>query len=213
MGGQVVLDLISSFVVFGWLLLMTLRGNTANNENYQTLKGDCLVQQNLVAFTKLLEYDFRKIGFCKEPNNIPDPTVAIILADTNKIKFLTDVDFGSGPDGVVDTLYYYIGPTSELSMTPNPRDRLIYRVVNHDVAKGTALGLTTFSLKYYDDQGIQIPTPVSAANLSQIQIIQISICIENVYAGAISETAPLNTQYASAFWQQMRLSTRNYKVR
>ena len=211
MGAQVMIDLIGSIVVFGWLLLMTLRVNTANNENMQTLNGDLLVQENLVAVTQLLEYDFRKIGFCKEPNNLPDPTRAIVLADTSRLKFLTDVDNGSGPDGVVDSVYYYLGPTSELSQTPNPRDRYLYRVVNSNPPKGANLGITSFSMKYFDRSGVQIPTPVGGAELQKIQTIQITLSVENVYASTIVETT--NKQYSSAFWQQVRLSSRNYRNR
>ena len=78
MGSQVIIDLIASTVLFGWLLLTTIRVGTANSENMQTYGGELLVQQNLVELTRLLEYDFRKIGFCKEPNSIPDPTKAIL---------------------------------------------------------------------------------------------------------------------------------------
>jgi type II secretory pathway component PulJ len=211
MGAQVMIDLIGSIVVFGWLLLMTLRVNTANNENMQTLNGDLLVQENLVAVTQLLEYDFRKIGFCKEPNNLPDPTKAIVLADTSRIKFLTDVDNGGGPDGVVDSVYYYLGPTSELSQTPNPRDRYLYRVVNAATPKGANLGITSFTMKYFDRNGVPIPTPVGATELQKIQTVQITLSVENVYASTIVETT--NKQYSSAFWQQVRLSSRNYRNR
>ena len=55
--------------------------------------------------------------------------------------------------------------------------------------------------------------PVTAANLQKIQTIQISLIVENVVAGELVETAPINTQYSSAFWQQMRLSSRNYRNR
>ena len=57
MGAQVMIDLIGSIVVFGWLLLMSLRVNTQNQENMQTLNGDLLVQENLVAVTQLLEME------------------------------------------------------------------------------------------------------------------------------------------------------------
>ena len=213
MGSQTIMDIIGSLVVFGWLFLMTLQGNVANSENIQTLKGDLLVQENLVEVTRLLEYDFRKIGFCNEPNSLPDPTMAIRAADSNSIKFLTDLDNGSGPDGVLDSLTYYLGDTTELSQTPNPRDRFLYRKVNNIAAKGANLGITSFTLKYYDAVGNRIPAPVSAVNLQRIQTIQITLSVENVYAATISETAPLNTQYSSAFWQQMRMSTRNYRNR
>lgn len=211
MGSQVIIDLIGSIVVFGWLLLMSLRVNTANSENVQSLNGDLLVQENLVAVTQLLEYDFRKIGFCREPNNLPDPTKAILVADTSRLKFLTDLDFGTGPDGTVDSVYYYMGPTSELSATPNPRDRYLYRVVNDETPKGANLGITSFSMKFFDRSGVQLSTPVTGVELQKIQTVQITLSIENVYASTIVETT--NKQYSSAFWQQVRLSSRNYRNR
>jgi len=214
MGSQAILDVIGSFVLFGWLLLSTIRVGTANSENMQSYGGELLVQENLVEITKLLEYDFRKIGYCKEPNNIPDPTRAILLADTSRLKFLTDVDLtGTGPDGVVDSIYYYLGPTSELASTTNPRDRMLYRVVNAATPKGANLGVTSFKLRYFDGQGVAIGTPVTGANLQKIQTIQISLIVENTVAAEIVETAPVNQRYSSAFWQQMRLSSRNYRNR
>ena len=214
MGSQVIIDVIGSFILFGWLLLSTIRVGTANSENMQTYGGELLVQENLVEITKLLEYDFRKIGYCKEPNNLPDPTKAIVLADSARIKFLTDVDIdGSGPDGSVDSVFYYLGPASDLASTTNPRDRMLYRVVNTATPLGANLGVTSFVLRYYDGQGIPIASPVSAANLQKIQTIQISIIVENTVAAELEETAPVNQQYSSAFWQQMRLSSRNYRNR
>ena len=214
MGSQAIMDLIGSALIFGWMLLMTIRAETGNNENMRNLKGDLLVQQNLVEVTKLLEYDFRKIGFCNEPNNLPDPTRAILVADSNTIKFLEDVDLdGTGPDGMIDSVCYYLGPASELANTPNPRDRLLYRVVNTQPAKGANLGITTFALAYFDQFGNKINAPVPQSDLQKIQSIQITISVENVYNDTVVETAPLNTQYSSAFWQQMRLSSRNYRNR
>ncbi len=214
MGAQVIIDLVGSFIIFGWLLLTSIRLSVANSENMQTYGGELLVQENLVELTKLLEYDFRKIGFCLEPNRIPDPTRAIILADSTRLKFLTDVDLtGAGPDGIVDSLYYFLGPTSELSSTMNPRDRLLYRVVNAEAPKGSNLGVTSFRFRYFDSVGNEIGLPITGNNLQKIQTIQISLIVENVVAGELVETAPINTQYSSAFWQQMRLSSRNYRNR
>jgi type II secretory pathway component PulJ len=213
MGSQTVIDIIGSFIIFGWLLMMSLRMNTANSENMQTYRGELLVQENLVEVTKLLEYDFRKIGYCREPNNLADPTKAIIQADSSRIRFLTDVDRGSGPDGVVDTVTYYLGDTTELALTQNPRDRLLYRVVSGYAARGSNLGVSYFNLKYFDSQGSQLSTPVISGDLQRIQTIQISLVVENTMAAELVETSPINQQYASAFWQQMRLSSRNYRNR
>jgi type II secretory pathway component PulJ len=64
MGSQTILDLIASTMVFGTLLMIALRLNGGTMENMQSFREDILVQQNLVAVTVLLEYDFRKIGYC-----------------------------------------------------------------------------------------------------------------------------------------------------
>ncbi|HUI64027.1 MAG TPA: hypothetical protein VL126_04240 [Bacteroidota bacterium] len=213
MGFQTVIDLIASSVIFGWLFLISVSNNAANNENSQSTQGELLCQLNLVELTKTLEYDFRKIGYCKEPDKIPNPTLAILLADSTRIKFLTDVDMGSGPDGNVDSLYYYLGPTSDIHGMNNPQARILYRVVNTQPALGSNLGVTNFKLTYYDRFGTLIPTPVASANLQNIYSIQISMSVQNVVASALSETAPLNQQFQSAFWQQRRLSSRNYTNR
>jgi hypothetical protein len=215
MGFQTVIDLIGSSVIFGWLFLITITANVSNKEDFQSNQGELLCQQNLVELTKLLEYDFRKIGFCKEPDRLPNPTLAIRLADSTRIKFLTDLDLdGTGPDGIVDSLYYYLGPAGEIrGGMNNPRVRILYRAVNDLPVAGSNLGVTNFKLTYYDRFNNVIPTPVSGPNLQSIFSIQISLSVENIVASAIVETAPQNTQFQSAFWQQRRLSSRNYQNR
>src|SRR5690242_16550239 len=146
MGSQTILDLIASTMVFGSLLVIVLRINMGTAENMQMYRGDLLVQQNLVEITKLLEYDFRKIGYCKDPTKIPDPSQAIRYADSIKIKFYTDFPTSSDPkgDGNLDSLTYYVGPKSEASATPNPNDMLLYRVENNATPVGVNLGVTQF---------------------------------------------------------------------
>ena len=214
MGFQTIVDLIGSSVIFGWLFLITITASTSNKEDFQANQGELLCQQNLVELTKLIEYDFRKIGFCKEPDRLPNPTLAILLADSTRIKFLTDLDLdGTGPDGNIDSLYYYLGPTGQMRGMNNPRVRMLYRVVNNLPAAGSNLGVTNFKLTYYDRFNVPIATPVVQADLQKIFSIQISMSVENVVASAISETAPMNTQFQTAFWQQRRLSSRNYQNR
>ncbi|HEX7573558.1 MAG TPA: hypothetical protein VF514_10730 [Bacteroidota bacterium] len=214
MGLQTVIDLIGSTVIFGWLFLITITANGANREDFQSNQGELLCQQNLVELTKLLEYDFRKIGFCKEPDRLPNPTLAILLADSTRIKFLTDLDLdGTGPDGNVDSLYYYLGPPGAAGAGDNPRVCILYRVVNNQPVAGSNLGVTNFRLTYYDRFNNVIPVPVAQPNLQSIFSIQISLSVENTIASALAETSPQNTQYQSAFWQQRRLSSRNYQNR
>jgi hypothetical protein len=214
MGIQTVIDLIGSTVIFGWLFMITITANGVTREDFQSNQGELLCQQNLVELTKLLEYDFRKIGFCKEPDRLPNPTLAILLADSTRIKFLTDLDLdGTGPDGNVDSLYYYLGPPGAAGTGNNPRARILYRVVNNLPAAGSSMGVTNFRLTYYTRFNDTLVTPVVQADLQKIFSIQISLSVENMIASALAETAPQNTQYQSAFWQQRRLSSRNYQNR
>jgi hypothetical protein len=212
MGLQTVIDLIGSSVIFGWLFLITITAGVSNKEDFQSNQGELLCQQNLVELTKLLEYDFRKIGYCKEPDRLPNPALAILLADSTRIKFLTDLDLdGTGPDGLVDSLYYYLGPPG--GMMNNPNTCILYRVVNNLPAAGSNMGVTSFKLTYFDQFNNIIGTPVAQANLQNIYSIQISMSVQNVVASALAETAPINSQFQSAFYQQRRLSTVNYMNR
>jgi len=204
MGFSDVLDLAGSILIGGLIMLILFRMNDAAVENVYNNGGELSLQQNLAVTAKVLEYDFRKIGYCAEWKKIPDPSKSILLADSTRIKFLTDIDKdGSGPDGDVDTLYYYLGPASELTQTPNPRDRFLYRVVNNESPKGINLGVTQFKLIYFDAIGDTINFPITVP--SEIYTLEINLTIENV--------AGYNEQYSSAFWRQIRLTARNLRNR
>jgi type II secretory pathway component PulJ len=210
MGSQTVLDLIGSSMVFGLLLLMTIRINASNSENIQSFHGDLIVQQNLVTLTSILEFDFRKLGYCKDPTKIPDPSKAILQADSNKIRFLTDLN----NDGTLDSLSYYIGPTSEASATPNPNDHLFYRVENNKTPGGVNLGVTKFDLRYFDAMKHQLSFPI--ANRGLIQLMQITIQCET-YAPtmftSLGGTMDKLSAYQSAYWRQVRMVAKNLRNR
>jgi hypothetical protein len=204
MGFSDVLDLAGSILIGGLIMLILFRMNSTAVENVYNNGGELSLQQNLAVTAKVLENDFRKIGYCAEWQKIPDPSKSILLADSTRIKFLTDIDKdGTGPDGEVDTLYYYLGPTSELAETPNPRDRFLYRVINNESPKGINLGVTQFKLVYFDALGDTINFPIAVP--SEIYTLEINLTVEN--------TAGYNEQYSSAFWRQIRLTARNLRNR
>ncbi len=194
MGFAVLIDVLGSMIIGGFLLLTLFRFNDNATHNTYTYSGELTIQENMVATIEVLEYDFKKIGYCENPFGIPNPARAIVYADTAEIKFLTDTDF----DGDVDTMHYYLGDTSELSGTPNPNDRLLYRSINGD-SKGVNLGVTEFKMKFYDVLGFEIPTPRSAP--TGISSMQVDIKVEN--------TAAYDEDYHYAYWRQIRLSARN----
>jgi hypothetical protein len=225
MGSQTILDLIASTMVFGSLLLMALRINVGNAENYQAFRSDLVVQENLVAISVLLEHDFRRIGYCADPRKMPDPPDAIIYADTSKITYVTDIPTdvigtsGWLGDGVLDTVSYYVGSTtsSEALVTPNPNDRLLYRVVNQETAIGTNLGVTTFNMQFYNTTKDLLNGSVNGGvvpNCREIQSIQITIEVQN-YSKISNQinTAAFDTLYQSAYWRQVQIVAKNLSAR
>ncbi|HTX20143.1 MAG TPA: hypothetical protein VMG34_15945 [Bacteroidota bacterium] len=221
MGSQVILDLIASSLTFGTLLLMAIRLNGGVSESSQMYNGDLLVQSNITTVINMIETDFRRIGYCANPANLPDPTKAIVYASDTAITFQTDLPISStnmNGDSVIDVVKYYVGSTSELSMTPNPRDRILYRVVNNKPPKGANLGVTQFSLVYFAGNGTPfddtLKTPVPTAQLGAISAMQITIQVENMAAQTLRyNTAKFDNQYSNAFWRQVRLVSRNLQNR
>ncbi len=199
MGISVLLDILGSTVIGGILMMNLFQINNTAVENNYTGNGELIAQTNLSTIVQVLEYDFRKIGYCADWQKIPIPTQAIISADSTSIKYLTDVD----SDGNVDSMYYYLGPTSELTETPNPRDRLLYRVVNNEAPVGVNLGVTEFSLCFFDVLGNLISFPITVPG--EIYTMQIDITVEDV--------AAYDEQYSTAFWRQIRLAAKNLRNR
>ncbi|OGU42570.1 MAG: hypothetical protein A2315_06805 [Ignavibacteria bacterium RIFOXYB2_FULL_35_12] len=199
MGTNVILDIMGSIIIGGILMITLFRISDRATESTYNKTGDLTIQQNIASVVRTLEYDFRKIGYCADWTQIPNPSKSIIFAKSDGIKFLTDVD----RDGKVDTMYYYTGPVSELIYTANPRDRILYRVVNNEKPVKVNLGVTQFDLVYYNVDKEIIPTPVSV--LGEIYTIQISVAVEDIEA--------YDQKYSQVFWRQIRLVAKNLRNR
>ena len=186
-------------IIGGILLSITLRLNGAATEKTYNNGAELSLQENMATVAEMLETDFRKIGFCSDWNKFPDPSKAIVYADESSIKYLTDLD----SDTNMDSIRYYLGPTSELLSTPNPRDRMLYRVANNEAPLTSNLGVTQFRLVYFDALGDTIAPPITTPGL--INSIEINLAVESV--------AAYDTLYSSAFWRQIRLVARNLRNR
>ena len=199
MGFSVILDLLGSTIVGGILLMTLFRVNGTAVENNYTGNGELIAQQNLATIVQILETDFRRIGYCADWQKIPDPTLSILEVDSSMIKYLTDVD----ADGNVDTVKYYLGPTTELLSTANPRDRFLYRVVNNEKPVGVNLGVTGFKMEFFNTLGSKLSFPIS--NPGSIYSMQVDITVEDISA--------YNEQYSTAYWRQIRLAAKNLRNR
>jgi len=199
MGFSTILDILGSMIIGSILLSITLRLNdSATGKTYYN-SAELSLQENMATIAQIIETDFRKIGYCADWNKFPDPSKAVVYADSSSIKYLTDID----SDSNMDSIRYYLGPTSELLSTPNPRDRMLYRVLNNETPKTSNLGVTQFRLIYFDALGDTIPPPITTPGL--INSVEINLAVESV--------AAYDTSYSSAFWRQIRLVARNLKNR
>jgi type II secretory pathway component PulJ len=199
MGFSTLLDVISSMIIGGMLLSIVLRLSDRATEKTYNNSCELSLQQNLSTIARMIEYDFKKIGYCADWTKIPVPSRSILTADISKLKFLTDVD----KNGELDSIYYYLGPTSELLNTSNPRDRILYRVVNNELPSESNVGITDFHMVYFDALGDTINYPILIPG--EISSIEVNITVENV--------AAYDTAYSSAFWRQIKLVARNLKKR
>jgi hypothetical protein len=199
MGFATLLDIIGSMIIGGILMSIAWRLNDASTEKTYNYSGELTLQQNLKTIVEMIEYDFRKIGYCDVPGSLPD---TITYADANKINFYTDLKPLNGVANM-DLVSYYLGPTSECSSTPNPRDRILYRVENNATPKASNLGVTQFRLVYMDALGDTLDVPVADPNL--IKTIEINVAVESV--------AAYDTLYSHAIWRQIRMASRNISAR
>ena len=196
---SIMLDLIGSVIIAGFVILMGLRLNETVSGSADASMAGLNVQQSMADIVQDLESDFRKIGY-----NIPDPRLSIAIADTGHIKFFSDLY----KTGTIDSVEWFTGPV--LTTLPNPNIRVLFRKFNTDDALGAAgLGVTQFYLRYFNAKGDTI-YPLDASRYSQIWTIELSLRVESPYK-VEDAVNPENSQFAATYWRQTRLSSRNIK--
>ena len=179
------IDLIGSLALIGVLILTVATVNVNMNQALYESTFELTAQQNLVELARTLEYDFLKIGY-------HGPKPAIVSADSVSITFKADLQ----NVGVVDSVRYFLGSTTDpgVASTPNPRDRVLYRVNNSEPQRGTSLGVVQFHLTYYDSSGAM------TSNLNLIKSIKVQLGVESPY--------PVDSTYSGAYWEKL-ISPRN----
>ena len=146
---NVLLDIFGSIFIAGILLLMILKLNLfASNANYYS-DNELKLQQNAKTLAEVINYDLRKIGYNYD-------STALIIAQPTRIKFYADMNApGTTGHGTVDVVEYYLGDSTEVTSTPNSRDKVLYRIVNDiDTIGGPSLGLVDLKFSYLNSQGI-----------------------------------------------------------
>lgn len=172
------LNLIGSIVIGGLLFLAINRFNSSMIQNSQEVTLNTNTGSNLSAISKLIQFDFNRIGLGVSFNISP-----ILTADSSRMVFLSDIDM----NGVVDTLSYILSGSEMAPGTENPRDKILYRIVNNQNLTDAALGITKFRLNYFDNMGNETMDP------ALIRRVDISLTLES--------TMPYDNNYSTFFWQ------------
>jgi len=201
-----ILDIIFSLLLGGLLFLSIINSNSVVNENSTIINGQMAVQQMLISTAQIVEGEFRNMGM-----GVDERELSVISAFDTAITFRSDLD----RNGVIDTISYWLGPTSELSQTQNENDRFLHRRVNNGATQSIGI-VTRFNLKYFSQNELDtlIP-PVSFSDLSMIKIVEITMEVQTSY-GLYKDPRDVksgerNATYPSSFWRQTRLASQNLK--
>ena len=159
------LDVLIAFFFLGVLILIGLTVDSNMRAHTIVTSQDYSVQTNTRVLTDIIEYDFRKIG-----HGLINPLGSVASADTSHIIFSYDRHPLSAFDSI--RVEYSLLPANS---TPNPNDKLLLRRVNGANINGAALGVTRFFLKYFNQQGAQLATPVTADSLRRIRLIELTL--------------------------------------
>ena len=141
------------------------------------------MQQNSKTLAEIIDHDFRKIGYDYD-------STAFVQADSERISFYSDIN----RNGSIDFVSYFLGDTSEVTGTTNPKDRILYRVVNSDTISGPSLGLTKAKFSYLDDASTETST------LSDIKYVRAELWVESI--------EPVGEEYIFTYWE-MTINPRN----
>ncbi len=171
-----IIDLIGSFVIIGAVMLTIFALTTNLNQASYNKSFSTTTQTNATTLARVLDYDIVKIGY-----HTSKP--AMIIAKTDSMSFKADLL----DDGNVKTVQYFLGSTSGMSNTKNPRDKVFYRIEGgKTIAMG--LGVTGIQFSYYNNDGF------ATAALDSIKSIRVKITIESA--------TPVDTSYSVISWQK-----------
>ncbi len=145
-----ILDLLGATIIGGMVLMLILNLNIYSGRVKYSSDLDLQVQGNSKTLAEILSSDLRKIGY-------KHGSGAITEADSNKISFYSDID----NNGSVNLVSICTSVPAAVPATPNPHDRILYRIVDNDTSKGPSLGLTRLKFTYMKLNGALTTIPDS----------------------------------------------------
>lgn len=177
------LDILQSIIIGSMIFLMILSFKFRMRVVSEDVLGYNLTQSDIISTSHTIEYDFYKIGYNCSPKE------KIVLAEKQKIKFLSDLD----NNGVLDTVLYSISDSLALISTQNPSDKYLLRKINND--NQLFIGrVIDFQLSYFDSLGNSLNTATLADSTGRKQILEVGVYLK------VEATFKFEEKYTSAMW-------------
>ena len=180
---SIILDIMGSVIIAGLIVIMLMKFNIYQSTTKFASDSELQLQQNAKTLAEIINHDLRKIGYDYD-------STSFVQADSERISFFSDID----KNGSMDLVSYFLGDTSEVTETTNPKDRILYRVVNSDTIKGPSLGLTKAKFSYFDEVYSETTT------LTNIKYVKAELWVESIEL--VSE------EYLFTYWE-MTINPRN----
>lgn len=180
---NVILDILGAALIGGLVMLLVVNLNAYSAETKFASDADLRLQQDAKTLAEIINDDLRKIGYKYSGT-------AITEADSQRISFHGDID----NNGVMDNVTYFLGSKADAGVTPNPDDRVLYRVVNYDTIGGPTLGLTNLRFSYLNKQ------EQKTSNADSICYVKAEMWIETIL--------PVGGEYPFTYWE-MTINPRN----
>ncbi len=159
--------LLLSIVVASLFMITIRQANLQLSERSREQTAQAIVEERGRHVARMIRFDFNRIGL-----GLKRSDGAVISAGPHRIVFQSDVDL----DGKVDTISYYLSDSVAASLTDNPHDKILYRVVRGEPETEAPLGVTEFNLDYFDEIGRKTTNP------NDIRTIEISLTLQKTFA-------------------------------
>ncbi|MEJ2195358.1 MAG: hypothetical protein P8X73_10950 [Ignavibacteriaceae bacterium] len=179
-----IIDYIGSVIVVGIVILIVTNIHFSLNQAAVDSIYSTNLEYNIVGLAQRVEFDLYKVGYRVEGDKI-------LVADSSRIEFLTDIN----DDGKIDSVLYSVGDVSELDSTENPNDRILYRTLNNSTSMLD--NITRLNISYYDSSFNKI-------NYADLSDPYLRSAIKGIQLQLIKETADtVNNGYKKIEWKKV----------
>ncbi len=139
-----------------------------------------VIKENADDVGQVLDLDFRRMGMGIQSG-------AITFASATKITFKSDT---SGT-GTPDVITWSFDQSQGVSVTPNPDDHPLYRIVN-GVSHRVGMAISSFQLTYTLKDGTVTSTPSDLSNIRRVDVQMV-----NESPGSVGN------EYLKTYWQKL----------